>query len=192
MKKYFIPIVISLCFISCGQVTTSPVDRSTSLEKFLDGYHNTHPDWLINDVVAKKTNDSLMISFENAADTIFDMYPLKAIAIKQYSDSTYCVNLRAWQLPYGFELKNGIREIGGDIIAIVSEEQALKVKQDKFYTFKGKFIKRTNHDFYEEATGLSMHYTDNYGVTKDDYFEDEYRFGFGILVYAVDSLMIYK
>lgn len=192
MKKLVLFAVAALSIISCGQRSSAVVDNSTPLEKFLEGYHETHPDWLINDIVAQKTNDSLMTAFESAADTIFDRYPMKAVSVRQYTDSTFCVNLRAWQRPYGFSLKKGINEIGGDIIALVSEEQALKVKEDDFYTFKGKFVKRTNHEFYQETTGMRMHYTDRYGVTRDDTFKDEYEFNFGILVYVVDSLMAYK
>ena len=186
-------MVTVLCLISCLQGKfPSPVDNSTTLEKFLTGYHKNHPDWLINDVVAQKTNDSLMVVFESMADTIFNGYPMKALTVRQYTDSTYCVNLQAWQRPYSFNLKDEINEIGGDIIAFVSEEQAMKIQEDEFYTFKGKFIKRTNHDFYLSTTGMSMHYTDGYGVKKNDTWKDKYDFSFGILVYTVDSLMLYK
>lgn len=189
----FYVIVTVLCLFSCGQGKfPAPVDNSTSLEKFLVSYHKDYPDWLINDVVAQKTNDSLMAVFESMADTIFNGYPMKAVTVRQYTASIYCVNLEAWQKPYSFELKDEINEIGGNIIAFVSEEQALKVKEDEFYTFKGKFIKRTNHEFYQSTTGSSIHYTDGYGVKKNDTWKDKYDFGFGILVYNVDSLMLYK
>ncbi|MCR4852784.1 MAG: hypothetical protein K5893_04265 [Prevotella sp.] len=193
MNKIIILLFSVFFLVSCEQKkgVTTELDKSTPIEKLLVSYHKSHPDWLINDVVARKTNDSLMVLFESMADTIFNGYPMKAITVNEYSKGGFCVSLQAWQTPYNFELKDEINEIGGDVIALVSEEQALKIKEDEFYTFKGHFVKRTNHDFFQKMTGLSMHYTDNYGVEKDDTFNDKYSFGFGMLVYTVDTLIHY-
>lgn len=196
MKKVIYLIAIIVCFISCNQkrnslVTEVTTDSSTSIEKFLVSYHKSHPDWLINEAVARRTNDSLMTIFESMADTIFNGYPFEAVCVNEYEKGGFCVNLRAWQRPRGFELKDEIHEIGGDILALVSEEQALKVKEKDFYTFKGHFVKRTNHDFFVQMTRRSMHYTNDYGVDQDDILKDKYNFGFGILVYMVDTLAHY-
>ena len=194
MKKILFITFLVFSLSSCGprnNLSSVEVDKSTPIEKLLVNYHKSHPDWLINDVVARKTNDSLMVIFESMADTIFDGYPMEAVTVNEYEKGGFCINLRAWQKPYGFKLKDEIDEICGDIIALVSEEQALKVKEEDFYTFKGHFVKRTNHDFYTNMTKMSMHYTDEYGVKKDELFDDKYNFGFGILVYIVDSLIHY-
>lgn len=125
------------------------------------------------------------------ADTIFNGYPMKVVTVSQYKGDYY-VNLRAWQKPYGFKLKDEINEIGGDIIAKVSEDQAMKIKEDEFYTFTGKFVKRTNFDYFLIMTKRSMHYTDEYGVKKNPTWKDRYDFGFGILIYDADTLMLYR
>lgn len=174
IKRILSIIVPVLCLASCAYFSTqkdiSGV-KTTSLEKFLDNYHKTHPDWLINEVIAKRTNDSLMTLFESVADTIFNDYPMEAVVVREYTSGRYCVNLRAWKTPEGFILNDSIHEIGGDIIALISEKQAMKIKEGDFYTFKGNFIKRTNHEFYQEMTLRRMHYTDDYGVKKHDSFD---------------------
>lgn len=196
MKRIIVYAFLVLGLISCGHngtglLTIEKNDNSTSLEQFLEDYHKDHPNWLINEIVAKKTNDSLMAIFESVADTIFNDYPLKAISVNEYEKGCFCVGLQAWQKPSGFELNNNINIIGGDIIALVSKEQALQVKIDEFYCLKGKFVKRTNHDFYQSMTKQIMPYTDGYGVKKDETWKEKYDFGFGILVYVVDTLIVY-
>lgn len=192
MKKILYLLVALNLLSSCGYTpsnnTTSP---KTRLETFVENFRDRYPDGYINDVVADRSNEEfkkeIVDSLSNNPLFLTDI-PLKLEGCKEYSKGKYAAHFQSWITPYWFEWQSDkLHEVGFDIIAIVSEDLVLALKEKEYYYVFGKFQKFISYKETSKYVDEAL-YTPRIGLFNEVIPKGYYNIDLGFMLFDVTSV----
>jgi len=197
--RTFLVITTMLLIVGCGNriKQVKIVDEPLMLEVYMGNFMARHKDFGTNDLTRKIAATDFI---KEIKDTLYKVnllegVPMKLSTINKTKGGKVMAQFEAWHAPYNFEYKNGIDYICADIIGVVADTIATKLKQggNEYYILKGCLI-----DFITYETACLLMETNmttltnkvdldepSSSISNDD---NKYVPEFGIMFYQIDKI----
>lgn len=198
MKKGLLIFAFLGLLFSCGnQPRVSKVDDKTNLETFIEDFRSRYPKGLDNDAQREKMNEAFKSEVTDSlskSSWLLENYPLQCQGVLNHeSDTSLCyVHFQSWIQPNSFKFKNrDLHEVGFDVVATVPAKYIDLLKEDDYYTIKGKLIDFIPYELFKTYTN-HMAYTAYIGISPEIGVSDWFNVDFGMMLFDIEDIKPYN
>lgn len=196
MRKFFIPLVLMLLLAvaSCqqkGKVQTT--ELKNPLENLVDSYMKAHPEYLNNDITKEEGDKYFQKIIVDTTKNYLAGIPLTLRTINKNGNS-YVGQFYSWRYISGYDFKAPVKALYCDVVAIIPDSLVRTLKEGENYVLKGNVIERmANIEVMKTILGKNtIAITDEFGIRKDDIYDDKYEVNLGLLFFNLKGISLYN